>query len=1645
MVLDAPTGRNADFDWCLAFGEGGKRITPEEGEDKTAKLQLPRTAFKWPSAGFTSAPAGHDLYSDKKVSEWGKHEWENQGKWEALSWEERRHADLPVVDGHAKQHDTVTVMLPEGDGFARMLTQYMQKPWQCPVHTLKLALMKAGLDVEERMNDSYDVLFLLVRGDDEVLERHGRKLAEAGRLMWKRTLVRPPSEHEVALTTDKVNQMAPDGCCRGWNPCRDEYLENDLYNFTTAGESAAQGQAVYGADATTWGFAMGMVDYDPDLTHRFEDRRLNHYLYTNKDSYDKSGDDYKKFPHPRHFHSGERQELVKAIMENVEWARYLPTEKTAPDGSLEKNHLVYPNVRLTPAAQEEICLMDTVAFGYPTEVTGSRRNQEMLGAMSFLRCNESPVYSVVHGDDTAKVWDGEVPSIKKIICGSAHAEEAEQLEDRQGQHSKSWQDLDTEDQRRAKKSNEDTARRRLTVYPFMVDQCERLGSSAKARNKIDEDVGKARPQYALTKYGDKYEVHHFKKDPFFESVLGPRSYRSLDDFNEQAATEGRTGGTFVPDKVREQQTFLVDCFPLHCPYERAYLEAEFASWRKLCSADVLSLPLDRIEGYFGSGAALYFAWLRCYTKALIVPGLLGLILQLAVWSDGQFPGSVNVLQGWLIAYCVFCALWSSLFMLDWKRRQHKLQYRWGLDNVEANAQPRKEFLEQLHLENEAKVEGETENCLRVLWQCDRPVEVINPMGKVEVEYNSIWMHYARQILAFFFVVIGAFIVMFTSLGILLMRARGMNLVAGSASAWTSLSYIDNDLELSGNVNDVFVEFWTVFDNTCLALDDCSEPVAEGSTDLVYGFAASKHKSNTSDPVARTYTWRTSSEIIVRQVPKIIDRKALLVSGAAVSDALLPRCDAVCEISVAGSCPAGCVDNGSACTGSATGQLGLERVCCTAADFDDVDASVRCWTEGKQKFADGLVQDLGTSFVDVEEMDVSTLAKRSSDDMLFYFRHASLGDCSDHPGLAACGPVPDCESCVYTYTSSSGVETKEVFSSKRSTSAVAALPYAMIQGRQSKGDLSESVLSGLTAPQKLVFADEDPFAEAIELGYCETLSSSNVRNTLRDHGVDTFSDTIGAQPLGHGCLFADHSSFKSYTSLDTDIGLTDAYEFVNAVEPPPELPRRVPLYEPSCNDLKALVVDSRVELERTTMRGDQTIKITTDNVHIHYDSDSEGNSTRATVWQSYRSFAPYIKASVALFSHKYPSGVGGPKFCEVYDANQIENECTLRRFTSRADCEGAGGTWLGVISNQEEIGNGDGVETELALYTRLPDKNWGNGQVWFSTFISVLACQVYGIAWNRVANWLNRWENHRTQIEFEDFMIRKQFVFQFINYYFLLLYIAFLKSGAPFAPFMGANAAAFDSSSSFALAETVQNSVVRVSDLAQVPVVSLRDTCTLDENNMPDCMSELCMQLISLFVFKAIFLQLLESCLPAISAMRSRDPDKPRQTVNQSADSVEDHQTIEDHQSHSKWLHYNFKLPKYGNNAVGGCFQDFNEMVVQFGFMSLFAVGFPGAAFFALVNNIQEMRADGIKIVCQHQRAPIELREDIGAWETVLSFISYIAVITNAVILGFTSQVIYEMFYEDGIEPIVRSTPAPRHECRSVTIRHCPLLSYSYEY
>jgi len=77
-------------------------------------------------------------------------------------------------------------------------------------------------------------------------------------------------------------------------------------------------------------------------------------------------------------------------------------------------------------------------------------------------------------------------------------------------------------------------------------------------------------------------------------------------------------------------------------------------------------------------------------------------------------------------------------------------------------------------------------------------------------------------------------------------------------------------------------------------------------------------------------------------------------------------------------------------------------------------------------------------------------------------------------------------------------------------------------------------------------------------------------------------------------------------------------------------------------------------------------------------------------------------------------------------------------------------------------------------------------------------------------------------------------------------------------------------------------------------------------------------------------------------------------------------------------------------------------VLQFGFVSLFVVGFPLTPFLALVNNIAEMHIDGYKLT-SNTRRPFPVRTaNIGSWYFFLDLMSMISVMTNIGIIIFTS-------------------------------------------
>ena len=109
------------------------------------------------------------------------------------------------------------------------------------------------------------------------------------------------------------------------------------------------------------------------------------------------------------------------------------------------------------------------------------------------------------------------------------------------------------------------------------------------------------------------------------------------------------------------------------------------------------------------------------------------------------------------------------------------------------------------------------------------------------------------------------------------------------------------------------------------------------------------------------------------------------------------------------------------------------------------------------------------------------------------------------------------------------------------------------------------------------------------------------------------------------------------------------------------------------------------------------------------------------------------------------------------------------------------------------------------------------------------------------------------------------------------------------------------------------------------------------------------------------------------------------------------------------------------------------MVIQFGFCTIFVASFPLAPLMALLNNIIEIRLDAFKFVNLKRRVPVEMAKNIGAWEKILEVLAAVALIANALVAGFTSDMIPKFVYAKsygpcGDEPGFGMTRWMRNEC-----------------
>lgn len=250
----------------------------------------------------------------------------------------------------------------------------------------------------------------------------------------------------------------------------------------------------------------------------------------------------------------------------------------------------------------------------------------------------------------------------------------------------------------------------------------------------------------------------------------------------------------------------------------------------------------------------------------------------------------------------------------------------------------------------------------------------------------------------------------------------------------------------------------------------------------------------------------------------------------------------------------------------------------------------------------------------------------------------------------------------------------------------------------------------------------------------------------------------------------------------------------------------------------------------------------------------------------------------------------------------------------------------------------------------------------AALINLVIIMILTRIYHRLARWMVNMENPRTQTEYEASYTFKIFLFEFVNFYSSLIYIAFFK-GRFFVHPGDADA--------------------RASEFYRIKT----DVC-----DPAGCLSEVCIQLAIIMVGKQCFNNFVEILSPKLwNWWRKRT--QVAATKN--------------HDRRYTCWEKDYQLQDPGRLAL---FDEYLEMILQYGFVTLFVAAFPLAPLFALLNNIAEIRLDAYKMVKEARRPLAERVEDIGAWFGILRGVTYVAVVSNAFVIAYTSDFIPRSVY-----------------------------------
>ncbi|CAJ0578893.1 unnamed protein product, partial [Mesorhabditis spiculigera] len=247
--------------------------------------------------------------------------------------------------------------------------------------------------------------------------------------------------------------------------------------------------------------------------------------------------------------------------------------------------------------------------------------------------------------------------------------------------------------------------------------------------------------------------------------------------------------------------------------------------------------------------------------------------------------------------------------------------------------------------------------------------------------------------------------------------------------------------------------------------------------------------------------------------------------------------------------------------------------------------------------------------------------------------------------------------------------------------------------------------------------------------------------------------------------------------------------------------------------------------------------------------------------------------------------------------------------------------------------------------------------WLPSVLNTISTMILGQIYNTIAQKLNRWENHRTASEHSNALIIKIFAFSFVNNYTSLFYIAFFRP----------EAYSLQPNGLFGLG------------------TDYKDTCAEGT-----CGSLLALQLITHMLIKPFPKFFKDVCWPYFMHLYRTS------TWYNKHESIEDILMEKDSTNVlvREWL-----KPSAGKFTLW----EFNEKVLLFGTTMMFAALFPLSPLIGLIIGLVDLRVDASRLIWFNRRPIPVVTSGIGIWLPIITFIQYVAVFTNALIVAFTSE------------------------------------------